>query len=285
MPGYAFTVIGGDLRMAWLAQLLADDGYIVKLFGHEENEFPFSCEIIHCSDIEIALANCDACLLGLPCSRDKKTVFAPFSSQTIHLSEIVSFLTPDQFLFGGMLPDIDTGITMIDYSTDESFILYNTVPTAEGALQLLMEHSPDTVFGSKIAIVGFGRVAQQTACLLCAAGAHITVFARSKDARTKAETSGFDSGDIPDIIQNHHQYDAVLNTVPHILFSSDSLQKASNHTCFMELASAPGGFDMDAIRHYQLTYIPAVGLPGKVAPRTAAKYIKNTILNRLEELK
>ncbi len=285
MPGYAFAVIGGDLRMAWLAQLLTDDSCIVKLFGHEENEFPFSNEIIHCSDIETALAHCDACLLGLPCSRDSKTVFAPFSYQAILLSELVSLLTPDQLLIGGILPNLDADITTIDYSIDESFILYNTIPTAEGALQLLMEHSPDTVFGSSIAIVGFGRVAQQTAQLLRAAGAYVTVFARSKEARTKAEILGFGTGDISNILHNHQRYNSVLNTVPKILFSSDSLQNAEKHTLFMELASSPGGFDMDTIRQKHLLYIPAGGLPGKVAPRTAAKYIKNTILNRLEELK
>ncbi len=285
MPGYAFAVIGGDLRMAWLAQLLTDDGCIVKLFGHEENEFPFSCEIIHCSDIETALAHCDACLLGLPCSRDSKTVLAPFSPQSILLSEIISFLTPDQVLIGGMLPLLDTDITTFDYSTDESFILYNTIPTAEGALQLLMEHSPDTVFNSNIAVVGFGRVAQQTAHLLHAVGANVTVFARNREARTKAEILGFRTGDISNLLHNHYQYDAVLNTVPNILFSSDSLQSASKRTLFMELASSPGGYDTNAIRQNQLSYLPAGGLPGKVAPRTAAKYIKNTILNRLEELK
>ncbi len=285
MHGYAFAVIGGDLRMAWLAQLLADDNCIVKLFGHEENEFPFSSEIIHCSDIETAMAHCDACLLGLPCSRDGKTVFAPFSCQTILLSEIVSFVQHNQLLIGGMLPNFDTDIATIDYSVDEPFILYNTVPTAEGALQLLMEHSPDTVFGSSIAIVGFGRVAQQTAHLLRAVGAHVTVFARSKDARVKAEILGFRTGDILNILHNHHQYNAVLNTVPKLLFTSTSLQTASKNTQFMELASSPGGFDTEALRHNELSYIPAGGLPGKVAPRTAAKYIKNTILNRLEELK
>ncbi len=285
MSEYAFAVIGGDLRMAWLAQLLTDDGCIVKLFGHEENEFPFSSEIIHCSDVETALAHCDACLLGLPCSRDNKTVLAPFSHQTIPLSVIVSFLLPNQLLIGGMLPLLDADITTIDYSTDESFILYNTIPTAEGALQLLMEHSPDTVWGSSIAIVGFGRVAQQAAQLLRDVGAYITIFARNKNARTKAEILGFDTSDISNILYNHYRYDAVLNTVPNILFSSDSLKSASNHTLFMELASSPGGFDMGAIRQNQLSYIPAGGLPGKVAPRTAAKYIKNTILNRLEELK
>ncbi len=284
MSGYTFTVLGGDLRMAWLAQLLAHDGYIVKLFGHEENDFSFSEEIIHCADIETALAHCDVCLLGLPCTRDQKTVVAPFSQKTITFCDIMSNTTSDQMLFGGMLPDLHADIITIDYSIDESFLLSNTVPTAEGALQLLMEHSSDTVFGSNIAIVGYGRVAKQAAWILRAIGAHVTVFARSHTARTQAEILGYDTQNLSHILHYHSQYDAVINTVPNILFTSDSLKTANAHTCFMELASAPGGFDMDAISQYRLNYIPAGGLPGKVAPRAAAKYMKNTILKRLEEL-
>lgn len=285
MSEYAFAVIGGDLRMTWLTQLLAQDGHIVKLFGQEENEFAFSNEIIHCADIETALAHCDACLLGLPCTHDNVTVTAPFSEQSIAFSEITSLLHPKQILLGGKLPALPPQVTAIDYANDESFILSNSIPTAEGALQLLMQHSPDTVFDSHIAITGYGRVAQQLARIFDAVGAHVTIFARSHTARTRATINGYLAKDIRDILLYPTPYDAILNTVPSPLFTSDCLKHVNPHTYLMELASAPGGFDLDAVSRYNLTCISAGGLPGKVAPRAAALYIKNTILNRMEELK
>lgn len=282
MSPYVLTLIGGDLRMAWLAQLLTNDGHIVKLYGQEENDFPFDGSVIHCCDLETALCTSDACILGIPCSRDKKTVYAPFSQKTIPISDIISLLSDDQYLFGGMLPCCHDNA--IDYALDESFIWANTLPTAEGALQLLMQHSPHVVSGSRIAILGYGRVAQKTAHLLHTVGAHVTVYARDPLARTKADIFGLNSKDLPHISEDIASYHAVLNTIPAVILTKDILEKANKNTLFMELASAPGGFDQNAIRQLELSYIAAGGLPGKVAPQTAAQYIKNTILNRLEEL-
>ena len=64
------------------------------------------------------------------------------------------------------------------------------------------------------------------------------------------------------------QYDAIFNTVPAPIFSVEQL-KALRPDCFyIELASSPGGISPDALKPAH--YIPAPGLPGKTAPKTAA---------------
>jgi dipicolinate synthase subunit A len=49
----------------------------------------------------------------------------------------------------------------------------------------------------------------------------------------------------------------------------------------MELASAPGGFDMNAVRELGLTYVNGQGLPGKYAPRAAGKLIADFVIDAL----
>lgn len=46
----------------------------------------------------------------------------------------------------------------------------------------------------------------------------------------------------------------------------------------------PSGVDLEAANRLGRTVIPALGLPGKVAPLTAAAALKNTIYQMLREL-
>jgi dipicolinate synthase subunit A len=50
------------------------------------------------------------------------------------------------------------------------------------------------------------------------------------------------------------------------------------------LASKPGGVDLEAAKELEIKAISALGLPGKVAPVTAAMVIKDTIYNIIEEV-
>ena len=66
-----------------------------------------------------------------------------------------------------------------------------------------------------------------------------------------------------------------------MLFRSSKLNK---NCLVIELASKPGGIDVEAAKEIEIKIVMAQGLPGKVAPVTAAKAIKDTIYNIIEEL-
>ncbi len=284
MTLYAFSIIGGDTRLCWLAQSLAQSGHIVKIYGQEENDFIYDGPVIHCCDLETALDGCHACILGIPCMKNHDMISAPFSRHQISLTKIISYLSPHQILFGGILPPLSSSCITIDYANDEALLLYNAIPTAEGALQLLMENTPHVIHGSKVAVLGFGRIGQKTASLLMNMGATVDVYARKNESLSQAEIYGFHAKTFNALTENIKSYHAIINTVPALLLSADILDTANNNTVFMELASAPGGFDLPTIKRKHLSYIPANGLPGKVAPLSAAKYIQNTILKRMEEI-
>lgn len=284
MKPYAFSVIGGDHRLCWLAQFLAQAGHIVKIYGQEENDFVYDAPIVHCCDLETALEGCHACVLGIPCMQDAENVFAPFSRKKISYNQILNCISPHQIVFGGILPTTPDTIKTYDYAKNESLLLYNAIPTAEGALQLLMENTPHVIHGSKIAMLGFGRIGQQTAKLLASVGAVVDVYARKTDVQSLAEINGFHARPLTALHDHIASYQAIINTIPSTILSAEILEKADENTIFMELASAPGGFDLPTITRRHLAYIPANGLPGKVAPQSAAKYIKKTILKQMEEI-
>jgi len=62
------------------------------------------------------------------------------------------------------------------------------------------------------------------------------------------------------------------------------LRKVNKDCLLIDLASKPGGIDFEKAKEMGLKTIWALSLPGKVAPVTAAKFIKDTISNIIDEL-
>ena len=70
---------------------------------------------------------------------------------------------------------------------------------------------------------------------------------------------------------------------PSLLFNEETLKYLEPSCLLIDLASKPGGVDMEAAKNLGIRTIWALSIPGKVAPITAADIIKDTILNMLEE--
>ena len=71
-------------------------------------------------------------------------------------------------------------------------------------------------------------------------------------------------------------------TVPHQVLDEALLAELPPDCLLIELASA-SGFDMDAVETLRLSYLKAGGLPGRVAPETAARAIKKTLCRLIKE--
>ena len=79
-------------------------------------------------------------------------------------------------------------------------------------------------------------------------------------------------------------YDLVVNTVPARVLSEKELRDLKPGCLVIDLASKPGGVDFEAATRLGVRAIWALSLPGKVAPVSAGRAIKNTIYNMLSEL-
>lgn len=79
------------------------------------------------------------------------------------------------------------------------------------------------------------------------------------------------------------RFDLIFNTVPAKVLTSPVLMQQTRDTLIIELASAPGGTDLKCAEELHLHVIDAPSLPGRVAPKTAAEYIKEAVYNILEE--
>ncbi len=281
-----FAVIGGDLRFAYLAGQLAADGYKVITTGFDGTDLP-PC-VTGCTNPSQAAALADFIILPMPVTTDGSILNAPFSRSRITLDEVLSALKPSQKLVGGAVTnevreDVESrGLSIVDYLHRDELAVYNAVPTAEGAIQLAMEELPITIHGSRCLITGYGRVARALARRLSSLEADVTVAARKFSDIAQAESQGHTGIEMRHL-DDAGDFDVIFNTVPALIFSRERLEKLEKSTLLIDLASRPGGVDFNAAAELQVKTIWALSLPGRVAPKSAGRIIKNTILNMIKE--
>lgn len=269
-------IIGGDMRIEYLAHFLSEEGFEVKQFDESQ-------------PLKNAVSECDAVVLGLPCSRDDKTVDAPNLSEGVLLKDLFHLMGRNKLLLAGKMSDSVKAVAdvfsvkWVDYFLREELEILNAIPTCEGAVQIAMEELPITVFGANAVVTGFGKVGEPLAVMLKNLGANVTVCARRSAQRARARTVGLHAVDFSYLGECMSEADIVFNTVPQCVIGREQLLGAKD-SLIIDLASKPGGVDMEAARDLAVKVIWALGLPGKVAPVTAGNIIKETICNIFSEL-
>lgn len=277
-------VAGGDLRFCCTARAFLPV-YNVCAAGFTRQYLP-DPEITLAETAADPLPLCDALVLPMPVSDDGVLVNAPFSPRNLPLRSLLSCLKPDALVFGGKCGAAreifeDAGFPVIDYLAAEELAACNAIPTAEGAVQILLEEMPRTIHGSRILVLGFGRIGTRLAYILRALGASVTVAARQAADRSRAQMLGCDAVDFQQI--EPQNFDVLCNTVPARVVTAELLSAVQEDALILDLASKPGGVDLDAAGALNRRVIWALSLPGKTAPVTAGEIIARTVSHILEE--
>ena len=277
-------IVGGDRRQEALARLLAEEGRLVQTFA-----LPAVPGARPADDLS-GLGGADCVILPLPVTRDGAAINAPAFPTPILLENLFALLGREQVVLAGQVtPSLramagERGIILRDYFAREELAVANTVPTAEGALQLAMEHLPITIHGARVLVVGFGRVGHITAQRFAALGARVTAAARRTEQLAWAQALGMTTLPLEQLSSGPLDFDLVVNTAPAPVLTRPVLEQLPRPCLILDLASQPGGVEAESADQLGLTVIHALSLPGKVAPVTAGAAIKDAICNMLREL-
>ena len=271
-----FAVIGGDMRQLVAARELAAHGHGVVIWGFDIYDGNYG-NIEKAVSAGEALRGARCILLPLPYSYDGIRLNCPLAEEEIRVSDILSGAEADAVIFAGMSKMDDPRV--VDYYEREEFSVLNAIPTAEGALAIAMSELPITVHGMRVGVTGFGRIGKTVAALFRAAGADVTVFARSFAALAWAETYSCRPEHFDRLREEAHAFDCIVNTVPSLVIDAAVLKKMRQDTLVIDLASKPGGVDFAAAERFGIRALPALSLPGKSSPDTAGRIISETILN------
>ncbi|MBQ7075522.1 MAG: dipicolinate synthase subunit DpsA [Clostridia bacterium] len=281
-----FLVCGGDLRQVKLADCLVKDGYNVTVLGFDDKCL-FSENVVFGRLCEDTVKEADVIILPLPCSKDNKTINTPISNDIINIDELFSFVNPDAVVLGGKITEEIKSLaqfTVYDYLNREEMAIYNAIPTVEGAIEIAIKNTPFTIHGSKILVLGFGRIGKLLCDRFSALGAQVTAEARKVSDLAWIKSYGYIGVPLSALSETIGVYDIIINTIPSQILNWQLLKLVKDDTLIIDLASKPGGVNLDAATKLNKKVIWALSLPGAVAPVTAGIIIKNTILNILDEL-
>ncbi|MCI8444161.1 MAG: dipicolinate synthase subunit DpsA [Clostridia bacterium] len=286
-----FAVIGGDLRIIKLAKMLADDGNTVYTYGLEKaEELKENPNILFCEKLSKAITKEVEIVIGpIPFSSNGVNINSPFSEKEISIREVMYHLNAKILIAGSIAPDIydmvnDEYIEIVDIMKREELAVLNTISTAEGAIEIAIANTNKIIHGSKVLILGFGRIGKVLARKMTGLSTKVTCAARKDEDLAWIKAYGHMATNINFLGENLSEYDIIMNTVPHLILTKERMQYVKEECLLIDLASNPGGIDKKAAKDRNLRLIWALALPGKVAPITTAEFIKETVYNVLREI-
>ena len=286
----AIAVVGGDLRIIKLVEMLIVDGYTVYTYGLEYSEELLKLEGVEmCPTLKDALKDTKAVVGPIPLSSDRKHLSTPFSNVKLTIEDFVAELNGKTLIAGNITEPIraildEKSITYIDLLKREEFSVLNTISTAEGTIQIAMEETQKTVHGRNVLIMGFGRIGKVLAKMLTGIGAKVYCEARKNEDIAWIKAYGYEPIHLNDLDGNLSKFDIIINTIPFQILDENRLDLLKKDVVIIDLASNPGGVDRKAVKEKNIKLIWALSLPGKVAPVTSAEFIKETLYHALKEM-
>ena len=284
------SIIGGDLRIVKLAEMLAKDEFELYTYAIDKAESLKKIKnIIQCDTIEETIKNGDIIVGSIPLSSNNLEVNTPFSDKTVSLQELAEKIKGKTFIAGNIKKDFldlakDSNTKIIDLLDREELVVLNTISTAEGAIQIAMEETTRTIHESNVLVLGFGRVGKILANMLKGIGANVFCEARKNVDLAWIKAYGYEPIRLNELENSLGKFNIIINTIPSIILEEKQLEKVNKDCLIIDLASNPGGVDRNSAKKLGIKTIWALSLPGKVAPLTSAEFIKDTIYNILKEM-
>jgi len=278
LKGIRLAVIGGDDRELYLIPELQKQGAYIVGVGFE-NASPISGMTLAPS-LKDVVGKVDVLLFPMFGTDERGVVKAKYSDQPIVLTKEVLQAIPARvpLIIGFARPALKSvaekmGIQLVETRSLNEITILNSIPSAEGAIQMAMEATPITIHGSESIVLGLGRCGWTLARMLKGIGAHVTGVARKPSDLARAVEMGLQAIHFSDLEDKIGGAEIIFNTVPHLILDREMLEKVARDAVIVDVASIPGGTDFEYAQMLGIKALLAPGLPGIVAPKTAGRIL------------
>ncbi|GIN83650.1 dipicolinate synthase subunit A [Heyndrickxia sporothermodurans] len=289
LTGLQIAVIGGDARQLEVIRKLAELDARLSLIGFEQLDHVFS-GVFKEKVSEVNFKEIDAIILPVTGTNLEGQVDTIFSNEEVKLTEDIILKTPDYCtIYSGISNPYLDNITkkanrkLVKLFERDDVAIYNSIPTVEGTIMMAIQHTEFTIHGSKVAVLGLGRVGMSIARAFHHLGAKVTVGARKTEHIARIEEMGLAPFHLKDLEHEVKNLDICINTIPHLIVNAAVIQKMPTQTLIIDLASKPGGTDFRYAEKRGIKALLAPSLPGIVAPKTAGQILGNVLIQLLEE--
>lgn len=288
LTGLHIAVIGGDARQLEVIRKLTELDAKVTLIGFEQLDSGFtsaSKELLADADFE----DLDAILLPVPGTNNEGVVDTIFSNEKVVLTKEILDNTPSHCtIYSGISNSyLDSIVTasnrkLVKLFERDDVAIYNSIPTVEGTIMMVIQHTEYTIHNSKVAVLGLGRTGMSVARTFHNLGAKVKVGARKSEHIARIVEMGLEAFEFKNIEEALKDVDVVINTVPVQIVTASVISKLQSHSLIIDLASKPGGTDFRYAEKRGIKALLAPGLPGIVAPKTAGQIIGNVLTQLLK---
>lgn len=173
-------------------------------------------------------------------------------------------------------------IRSIPLLKDELYVHYNSIITAEGAISLALSKTETALYDSFVLILGYGRLGKATSQMIKGLAKSVSIATYDK-GEYNAAAAHYLAYYERNYIENMSAYNIIINTIPYEIIGKDDIRFISEDTLFIDLAST-SCISNSGAKNANFLYFPALGLPDKIAPYTAAKELYKSILRELKRL-
>jgi dipicolinate synthase subunit A len=276
-------MIGGDARQIEVIHVLAEMDATISLIGYDNLHNVYS-GVTKQELSPAAFSGADAVILPPVGTDDDGYVETVFSAQRFQLADEHFEALPEHAkVYTGMAKPYlkklcaRTEIELVELFERDDVAIYNSIPTAEGALMLAIQNTDITIHNSNCIVLGMGRTGLTLARMLQALGAHVRMGVHRAEQFARAFEMRLSPFYTDDLAAQAGDADLIFNTIPHMIITAQVIARIPHRAVIIDLASKPGGTDFRFAEKRGIKAVLAPGLPGIVAPKTAGNIIARTL--------
>lgn len=218
----------------------------------------------------------------------------PFTRDLIHLTstnikcdEFIEKIKGKTLFTGAVKEEIKPklkDVTYYDLMRIDEVATLNAIPTAEGAICEAIKNSNTVLSGKNVLVMGYGKVGKVLSQKLNGIGCNVYCEARKESDLAMIEAMGYNSIHLNTLDNYLNDMDYIFNTIPLMMLNEERLRLLKEDVLIIDLASNPGGVNFDIANKLNRKVVWSLSLPSKVAPKSAAIYLKSTIDRIIKEI-
>jgi dipicolinate synthase subunit A len=289
LTGVEVVLAGGDARQLEVIQKLTEMDASVSIVGFDRLDTPFP-GVSKAEWTPELLRAADALLLPAVGTDDEGTIAAVFTDRELKLSDPFLEAMPKWGkVYTGMAKPYlrrlceKHQIGLVELFERDDVAIYNSIPTAEGAVMMAIQNTDITIHGSTCIVLGLGRTGMTLARTLQGLGAKVKAGVRREETFARAFEMGYEPFYIADLARQAEGCDLLFNTIPNMIITAQVISRLPLNAVIIDLASKPGGTDFRFAEKRGIKAMLAPGLPGIVAPKTAGRIIANGLIQMILE--
>lgn len=275
----SIAIIGGDMRLKHLADIIISKNISTYCYGVT----PMYQKAVIADHLYEALDNSTVIVCPIPISNDQEHINALENKEDLTIEHLKHGLKPYHILIGGKFSPAfkefccTNKISHYDLMENEAFVINNAIATAEGAIMEAIQLSPVNIHNSNCLVLGFGRCGSVLADRLSNLHGKLSILVRRESQAAIVAACGYNYFYENELKQKVSESDFIFNTIPSLILDKNTLSFVNKNAVIIDIASAPGGLDYDYAKSEGLKAKLCLGIPGKTAPLSSARYIYENV--------